>query len=124
MGSDSGISTCRPDVCMPAHATIHRLNEHVLLLALHVQASGLVPPHQEAHATTRYTVDQLSHLPCACKPKITDLEVARCIEQQVAWLQIAVQHVGTVHVLQATQHLHTHTCGHAQGAGGVVCVRA
>mmetsp|Transcript_33334 Transcript_33334/g.99266 ORF Transcript_33334/g.99266 Transcript_33334/m.99266 type:complete len:427 (-) Transcript_33334:1908-3188(-) len=51
----------------------------------------------------------LSHVACfgacACKPKITDLEVARCIEQQVAWLQIAVQHVGTVHVLQATQHL-------------------
>ena len=43
--------------------------------------------------------------PGARQPKVADLEVAGRVEQQVAGLQVAVQHVGCVHVLQPPQYL-------------------
>lgn len=51
----------------------------------------------------------LSHSPSACQAKVTDLEVTVGVDQQVAGLEVSVQHVGTVHVLQPTQHLCTHS---------------
>ena len=39
------------------------------------------------------------------QPEVTDFEVARGIEEQVAGLEVTVQDVGCVHVLEAPQHL-------------------
>lgn len=46
-----------------------------------------------------------NNLPCPCKPKITDFEVARCIEKEVGGLQIPMQDVRGVDVLETSQQL-------------------
>lgn len=43
--------------------------------------------------------------PGARQAEVADLEVAGRVEQQVAGLEVAVQHVGRVHKLEAAQHL-------------------
>lgn len=43
--------------------------------------------------------------PCPRQPKVADFEVARCVQQQVAGLEVTVQDVGCVHVLETPQHL-------------------
>lgn len=41
-----------------------------------------------------------------CQAKVSNLEVAAGVEQQVAWFQISVQHPSGVDELEAPQHLH------------------
>lgn len=40
-----------------------------------------------------------------CEAKVANLEFAIGVDQQIAWLQIAVQHVGRVDVLETAQNL-------------------
>ena len=44
-------------------------------------------------------------LPDSGEAKIADLEVAVCVDEQVAGLEVAVQDVGRVDVLEPAQHL-------------------
>lgn len=39
------------------------------------------------------------------QPKVADFEVARGIQQQVAGLEVTVQHVGCVHILETPKYL-------------------
>ena len=41
------------------------------------------------------------------EPKVTNFEVAGGVEQQVAGLQVTVQHIGCVHILEPPQYLHS-----------------
>lgn len=42
------------------------------------------------------------NLPCACQPKVTDFEVARCIQKEVGGLEISMQDVRGVNVLETS----------------------
>jgi hypothetical protein len=35
------------------------------------------------------------------QPKVTDFEVTRGVEEEIAGLEVTVQHVGCVHILEA-----------------------
>lgn len=72
-----------------------------------VTAAGRVAEAQPS-ASAQVCCPNLAFLRCAPGPgqaKVADLEVARGVEQQVARLEVAVQHVCGVHVLEAPQHL-------------------
>jgi hypothetical protein len=43
--------------------------------------------------------------PCTRQPKVTNLEGTVRVDQQVAGLEVPMQHVGAVHILEPTQHL-------------------
>ena len=44
------------------------------------------------------------------EPKVADLQVAVCVQQQVAGLEVAVEHARRVHILEAAQHLQSEPC--------------
>lgn len=46
------------------------------------------------------------HSPCPGKPKVADSEVTGGIDEEIAWLQVSMQDVCSVHVLEALQDLH------------------
>ena len=54
--------------------------------------------------------------PGPCQAEVAYPQVARRVEQQVAGLQVAMQHVCCVHVLQAPQNLHAGTPQRQPGA--------
>jgi hypothetical protein len=64
---------------------------------------GSVPPGSNVlREETRVVVIRICH---ASQAKVADLEVARCVQQQIRWFQIPVQHVSRVNVLQTAEDL-------------------
>ena len=47
------------------------------------------------------------YIPGSCKAKVADFEVTASVQQEIAWLQITVEHIGRVDVLEPPQNLRT-----------------
>lgn len=65
----------------------------------------LTEPHVNPHTWQQLSIDLLLVLLLACACTCVDLEVTSGVDEQVWGLQVAVQHVGWVDVLQASQDL-------------------